>query len=144
MTTRLTKEDRQTLYAEITEHLGLVPEWIDKMPDGAKAGFWEMTRDFWMAETKLDGKTKELIGVAVAGATRCKYCAHFHTEAARLYGATDDEIAEASMMGAVTMLGSTFLNAQQVSHDDFVDETGRIAEHLRKQASKQAAASPRA
>jgi len=36
-----------------------------------------------------------------------------HTEAAKLYGATDAEIAEASLMGGFTMLGSTFLNAQQ-------------------------------
>jgi len=31
----------------------------------------------------------------VSGATRCRYCQVFHAEAARLNGATDEEIAEA-------------------------------------------------
>ncbi len=31
---------------------------------------------------------KELIGIAVSGATHCRYCAYFHTEAAKLFGAT--------------------------------------------------------
>jgi AhpD family alkylhydroperoxidase len=59
----------------------------------------------------------------VSGATRCRYCALFHTEAAKLFGASDEEIAEASMMAALTMAGSTFLNAQQVDYDTFRRET---------------------
>ena len=87
------------------------------------SGFWSLERDFYLAETQIPNKYKELIGVAVSGATRCKYCTLFHTEAARLFGATDEEIREASMMAGMTMCASTFLNAQQIDYAEFRKET---------------------
>jgi AhpD family alkylhydroperoxidase len=123
---------RQETYKEVTEALGLVPQWMEQMPEGALQGFWGMARDFWLKETKIPNKYKELIGIAVSGATRCKYCVLFHTEAARLFGATDDEIAEASMMSGITMCGSTFVNAQQIDYEKFRQETRDIIAYVRK------------
>jgi AhpD family alkylhydroperoxidase len=123
---------RQEVYAEIKQAMGLVPQWIEQMPEGVMQGFWVQARDFWLKETKIPNKYKELIGVAVSGATRCKYCALFHTEAARLFGATDDEIAEASAMGALSMMGSTFLNAQQIDYEKFRQETRDIVAYIKK------------
>jgi len=123
---------RQDVYTEVKQALGLVPQWLEQMPEGAMQGFWAMARDFWLKETKIPNKYKELIGVAVSGATRCKYCALFHTEAARLFGATDEEVAEASMMGALTMCGSTFINAQQVDYEKFHQETRAIIAHVKR------------
>ena len=125
-------QTRQEVYGEIKKTLGLVPQWIEAMPEGGLQGFWGTARDFWLKETKIPNKYKELIGVALSGATRCRYCALFHTEAARLFGATDDEIAEASMMGAVTMMGSTFINAQQIDYDRFRQETRDIIAYLKQ------------
>jgi len=122
---------RQDAYKEITEALGLLPQWMEQMPDGALQGFWTMARDFWLKETRIPNKYKELIGIAVSGATRCKYCALFHTEAARLFGATDEEIAEASMMSGITMCGSTFINGQQIDYEKFRQETRDIIAHVR-------------
>src|ERR1043165_4072649 len=48
--------------------------------------------------------------LAVAAATPCEYCIYFHTEAAKLNGATDQEIQEAVAMAGLTRLGSTVLN----------------------------------
>ncbi len=124
-------ETRQAVYAEIKKTLGLVPQWIDQLPEGGTQGFWGMARDFWLKETKIPNKYKELIGVAVSGATRCKYCALFHTEAARLFGATDEEVAEASMMGALTMFASTFINSQQIDYEKFRQETRDIVAHVK-------------
>jgi len=70
------------------------------MPELGLNGFWGLMRIFYLAETQIPNKYKELIGLAVSGATRCKCCALFHTEAAKVFGATDAEIAEASLMGA--------------------------------------------
>jgi AhpD family alkylhydroperoxidase len=123
---------RQEAYKEITEALGLVPQWMEQMPEGGLQGFWGMARDFWLKETKIPNKYKELIGIAVSGATRCRYCVLFHTEAARLFGATDDEIAEASMMSGITMVGSTFINAQQIDYEKFRQETRDIIAYVRK------------
>ena len=43
----------------------------------------------------LDGKTRELIALAVAVTTRCDGCIAVHTEKAVAHGATREEIAEA-------------------------------------------------
>jgi AhpD family alkylhydroperoxidase len=43
----------------------------------------------------LDDKTRELIAVAVAISLRCDGCIAVHTAAARKFGATKEEIAEA-------------------------------------------------
>jgi AhpD family alkylhydroperoxidase len=123
--------ERKQVYAELKEMFGQVPHWFAEMPDAAIGGFWELFRDFQLAETRIPTKYKELIGLGVSGATRCRYCALFHTEAARLAGATDEEIAEASMMAAITMAGSTFLNAQQTDYDSFRRETLEMVEWAR-------------
>jgi AhpD family alkylhydroperoxidase len=112
------------------------------MPDTAVNGFWGLMRDFQLAETHLPNKTKELIGIAVSGATRCRYCTLFHTEAARLFGATDEEIAEASAMAGFTMGASTFLNAQQIDYDEFRQQTTAMIAYARKHQPQQRPGQP--
>ncbi len=116
---------------EIKQTFGQVPTWVNEMPETALEGFWSMMRDFQLGETKIPNKYKELIGLGVSGATRCHYCALFHTEAAKLFGATDDEIAEAAMMAAHTMGASTFVNAMQIDYDTFRRETLDAVNYVR-------------
>ena len=119
------------VFRDVESTFGRVPEWLREMPDEGLAGFWGLMKDFYLAETKIPNKYKELIGLGVSGATRCKYCALFHTEAAKLFGATDAEIAEASLMAGMTMCASTFLNAREIDYDKFRDETLAIVKYLR-------------
>ncbi len=121
---------------EIERTFGKVPSWVEALPDSALEGFWTTMRDFQLAETAIPNKYKELIGLGVSGATRCRYCALFHTEAAKLFGATDEEIAEASMMAAHTMSASTFLNAMQTDHDTFRRETLEAISYIRSQSQQ--------
>ena len=116
-------QDVTRIREEIKQAFGKVPGWVEELPSSALEGFWATMRDFQLGETAIPNKYKELIGLAVAGATRCRYCALFHTEAARLFGATDEEIAEAAMMAAHTMSASTFVNAMQTDYDTFQRET---------------------
>lgn len=44
---------------------------------------------------RLNGKTRELIALAVAVSLRCDGCIALHTSAARKFGATGEELAEA-------------------------------------------------
>ncbi|HEY8072459.1 MAG TPA: carboxymuconolactone decarboxylase family protein [Labilithrix sp.] len=122
---------------EISDALGRVPEWMKQLPPTTLAPFWRMFADFYLADTAIPTKYKELIGVAVSGATRCRYCALFHTEGARLQGATDAEIAEASTMAGFTMMASTFLNGQQVEYAQFKKETLEIIAYVRQAQGKQ-------
>ncbi len=134
--------NKKDIYREIEQNLGLVPEWVRQMPDTALDGFWSIMRDFDLAETKIPNKYKELIGLGVAGATRCRYCALFHTEAARMFGATDEEIAEASTIAGFSMMASTFLNAQQIDYDAFRQETMSIVAYAKAHVAQQGATAP--
>jgi AhpD family alkylhydroperoxidase len=131
------KTDLKPIYDEMKQLFGQVPTWVKDMPPSALNGFWSLMRDFQLAETRIPNKYKELIGLGVAGATRCRYCALFHTEAARMFGATDEEIAEASMMAGHTMGASTFLNAQQIDYDTFQKETLEMVSWARQHQAQQ-------
>lgn len=132
-----TQISTKEVHEEMKQMLGLVPEWAKQIPEPAIGGFWSMMRDLQFSETRIPNKYKELIGLGVSGATRCRYCALFHTEAARLHGATDEEIAEANMMASFTMCASTFLNAQQIDYDSFRKETLEAVGYVRKMMAKQ-------
>ena len=122
---------KNEIFREVEQAFGQVPEWMRQMPQEAHDGFWSSMRDFQLAETKIPNKYKELIGLGVAGATRCRYCALDHTEGARLHGATDEEIAEASAMAGLTMMGSTYLNAAMVDYETFEKELASIVAYAK-------------
>ncbi len=124
---------RSKVEAEIRDTLGLVPEFIAEIPDAQLEADWAMFKSFELAETEVPNKYKELIGIAVSGATRCRYCAYFHTEAAKLFGATEEEINEAALMAKHTMAWSTYLNARQFDYGRFTKEVDRIVEHVRQE-----------
>ena len=84
-------------------------------------------------QTAIPNKYKEMIGLAVSGTTRCRCCADFHPEAARLFGAGEDEINQAALVAKHTMGWSTYLNTLQFDHDQFTCEFHRIAAHIREQ-----------
>ena len=50
-------------------------------------------------------KYKELIAVAVALTTQCPYCIGIHARKARRAGATDQELAETTMVAAALRAG---------------------------------------
>jgi AhpD family alkylhydroperoxidase len=135
---RSRQQRKSEIRAEIKTMFGNVPSWVEEVPDSALEGFWTTMRDFQLAETVIPNKYKELIGLGVSGATRCRYCALFHTEAAKLFGATDQEIAEAAMMAGFTMSASTFMNAMQTDYDTFRRETLEAIQYVRTQMPQQA------
>ena len=57
-----------------------------------------------LAPKALDGKTKELIVLAIAVAIRCDDCIAFHVKAARQQGASRDEVLEA--LGMAIYMGA--------------------------------------
>src|SRR5512146_947666 len=125
--------DSASMRKEIEQLFGQVPTWVDQIPSAAAGGFWALMRDFQLGQTRIPNKYKELIGLGVSGATRCKYCTLFHTEAAKLFGATDQEIREAAMMAAHTMAASTFVNAMQTDYDTFRKETLDAIAYVKQQ-----------
>jgi AhpD family alkylhydroperoxidase len=112
---------------DIEATLGFVPAFIKAVPESLLPGMWDQLKSLEMnPQTALDGKTKELIGLAVAAQIPCDYCVYFHTRAARANGATDQQIAEAVGMAALTRAGSTVMNGQQVDLNQYKKDVDRI------------------
>ena len=59
----------------------------------------------------LDVKTKEIVAVAAAHATRCPYCIDAHTKRAQKAGASEAEIAEAIFVAMALGAGAPFAHA---------------------------------
>jgi AhpD family alkylhydroperoxidase len=127
-------EDRHEVERDIEETLGLVPEFFHRVPDYLLPTEWASFKSLELSDaTAIPNKYKEMIGLAVSGATRCRYCVYFHTEAARLFGATEDEITETALIAKNTMGWSTYLNTLQFDYDAFVDEFDQVTAHVREQ-----------
>lgn len=129
-------DSRAAVEADMRETLGLVPGFFQTVPDYLIATEWASFKALQLSETAIPGKYKELIGLAVSGATRCRYCTYYHTEAARLFGATEEEIVEASLMAKSSMGWSTYLNAMQIDYDAFTAELDAIVSHVRAGAEE--------
>ena len=126
---------RAEVEADIRETLGLVLSFFNEVPDEFLEHEWTLIKTFELGETHIPNKYKELIGIAVSGATRCRYCVYFHSEAARLFGATEEEIAEAALMAKHTMGWSTYLNSMQIDYDTFVAELDQATAYVRSRAA---------
>jgi AhpD family alkylhydroperoxidase len=117
----------QATYRDIEQTLGSVPTFFKMFPESGIAGAWAEFKSVQLnPKTALNGKTKELIGLAVAAQIPCQYCVYFHTAAAKLNGATDVEIREAVAMAAIARHWSTVLNGMQVDLGGFKRETDTV------------------
>ena len=126
--------------ADIQKTLGFVPQFFLKIPEGALPGLWDEMKTLQLNPgTALPGKTKELVGLAVAAQIPCRYCIYAHTEFARLNGATPAEIGEAVAMAGITRHWSTFLNGIQTDEAKFRGEIARLVENARKGGAAPAA-----
>jgi AhpD family alkylhydroperoxidase len=129
-------QDRLEVHRDIEETLGLVPEFFARVPDYLLPTEWASFKSLELSDqTEIPNKYKELIGLAVSGATRCRYCCYFHTEAAKLFGATEEEITETALIAKNTMGWSTYLNTLQFDYDKFVDEFDKVVDHFHEQAA---------
>ena len=59
-------------------------------------------------------KYKELIAVAVAVTTQCPYCIEIHGDRAKKAGATEAELAEATLVAAALRAGGAVTHATHV------------------------------
>lgn len=125
-----TARPRAEVEADIKETLGLVPSFFGQVPDRLLDAEWTLFKDLQLGETLIPNKYKELMGVALHANTKCRYCTLFHTEAARLFGATEEEIQEAVHYSKLSTGWSVYLNGMQVDYDQFADELTQIGNHL--------------
>ena len=122
---------REEIYKEIEQIFGLVPSMFKAVPDSSLELEWKLFKRVSMDEGPIPNKYRELIGVAISGITKCKYCAFYHTELAKLYGATESEIEDALHFAKSSAGWSTYINGLQLDYDTFKAEILHACDHVR-------------
>jgi AhpD family alkylhydroperoxidase len=124
--------NRQEVFKEIEQAMGLVPAMFRSLPDSSLELEWELFKKVQVEDTAIPNKYRELIGVGVAAIMKCRYCSYYHTEIAKLYGATDAEIEDAVHFAKSSSGWSTYINGLQVDFNEFKSEIDQACDHIRK------------
>jgi AhpD family alkylhydroperoxidase len=123
--------NRQQVYDDIKEMFGVVPGFFKAIPDSSLEMEWNLFKRVQFDEGPIPNKYRELMGLAIAAVTKCRFCAFFHTETAKLNGATDAEIEDAVHFAKSSAGWSAYINGLQTEFDQFKDEVLQICEHVR-------------
>ena len=124
--------NRKEVFQDIEKTLGKVPSFFKLVPDRSLELEWNLFKTLQLNESPIPNKYKELIGVAISAVTRCKYCSFFHTEVAKLFGASDAEIEDAVHYAKSSAGWSAYLNGMQMDYDQFKKELLASIEYIKK------------
>lgn len=127
--------DRENIYLEIKEMFGIVPSFFKLIPDSSLELEWRLMKKVQFEEGPIPNKYRELIGIAISGISKCRYCALFHTEIAKLNGATEAEIEDAVHYAKSSAGWSTYLNGLQVDYETFKEEVKTACDYVRSKQS---------
>jgi len=130
--------ERDRVYKEMKEMFGLVPTMFKSLPDETIGMEWELMKAVQLGPGVIPNKYRELIGIGISAVTKCKYCTLFHTEMARLHGATEEEIQAANQYSKGTAGWSTYVNGMQVDYDTFKKEIKQACDYVRSKEAKAA------
>ena len=123
--------NREQIYKEIEDMFGLVPSMFKSVPDSTLELEWQLFKRVQLEEGPIPNKYRELIGVAISAISKCRYCSFYHTELAKLNGASDSEIEDAVHYAKSSAGWSAYINGLQVDFETFKDEVSRACEHVR-------------
>jgi AhpD family alkylhydroperoxidase len=122
---------RQAVLEDIEKTFGLVPSMFKEMPDAALELEWKLFQQTQFAEGAVPNKYRELIGIAISAVTKCRYCAFYHTEVAKLNGATPEEIEDAVHYAKSSAGWSAYVNGLQIDFETFKQEILQTCEHVK-------------
>ena len=128
--------NRKQIHAEIVQMFGGVPMMFKAVPDSSLELEWRLFKQVQFEEGPIPNKYRELIGLAVAAFSKCQYCLFYHTELARLTGATEAEIEDAVHYAKSSAGWSTYISGLQLNLDQFKTEVTAACEHVRSQQAK--------
>lgn len=123
---------RKEIYTEMEGAFGFVPGFFKVLPDSTLELEWKLFVRSQVEEGPIPNKMRELIGLGIAANSKCRYCTFFHTEMAKLNGATAAEIEDAIHVAKSSAGWSAHLNGHQIDYNEFKDEILRACEHIRR------------
>ncbi len=130
---------RQEIYKDIEDNMGVVPGFLKALPDSTLELEWRLMKVSEMEPGAIPNKYRELIGLGVAAATKCRYCIYFHREMAKLAGASEAEIEDAAHFAKSVSGWSTYVQGLDYDYDQFKKEVDAAVKHVRKMQEKVAA-----
>ncbi len=122
---------KEEVFNEIEQTFGLVPAMFKAVPESSLELEWKLFMKVQLEEGPIPNKYRELIGVAISAISKCRYCSYFHTELAKLNGATEAEIEDAIHFAKSTAGWSTYVNGLQLDYDEFRKEVDMACEHVK-------------
>ena len=107
------------LIRNVEEEFGSAPLIYKKLEDMPEALISHLLYKNAIGEGGcLPPKTVELISLAVGSALRCDHCTEYHMRAAKLMGASKEEILEAVLIAGMLANSSVLANADRVVDPD--------------------------
>ena len=107
------------LICNVEEEFGSAPLIYKKLEDMPEALISHLLYKNAVGEGGcLPAKTVELISLAVGSALRCDHCTEYHMRAAKLMGASKEEILEAVLIAGMLANSSVLANAYRVVDPD--------------------------
>lgn len=128
--------NRNQIYQQIEEMFGVVPGMFKTLPDSSLEMEWELFKRVQFDKGAIPNKYRELIGIAIGAITKCRYCLFYHTELAKLNGATPEEIEDAVHFAKSSAGWSTYISGLQLDFDTFKAEVLQACEHVRAQKAR--------
>lgn len=128
--------NRRHVYAEIEQMFGNVPMMFKAVPDSSLELEWQLFKRVQFDEGPVPNKYRELIGLGVSAFAKCQYCLFYHTEVAKLMGATQAEIEDAVHYAKSSAGWSTYISGLQLDLDQFKKEVLAACDHVRSQQRK--------
>lgn len=124
--------NRQQVYEDMENTLGVVPAFFKSIPDNALEDEWMLFKKVQVDASAIPDKYRELIGLGISAVTKCKYCIFFHSEMARLHGATEAEIQNALHYAKSSVGWSAYISGMQTDFEEFKNDVRQVCEHARK------------
>jgi AhpD family alkylhydroperoxidase len=128
--------DYESTIKDIKKTMGVVLDQFKKIPHDVVPHEWALMKEYSFSETKIPAKYKELMGLAIAATIKCPYCIYFHTHAAKMNGATEDEIAETAFLARFTTGWSEMIHAASIDLEEFKKQIGEVETYLSKKKEK--------
>lgn len=120
--------------SDIEKMFGSYPGFFNGIPQDVMAQMWPIMKKYIFGQSAIPQKYREMIGLAVASTLKCPYCEIFHRGAAKMYGATDEELKEVGAITGQTAFWSSVMHAQHYDVNTFAKEFQAIGEKLSKQS----------
>ena len=117
---------------DIKATLGIVPDFMKALPEDVLVHDWPLFKKYTSGETVIPAKYRELGELMAAANVKCPYCELFHTAMAKMYGATQEELAETYFVASLTARWSSMIHAQHYDYDTFANELQQIGAYLQK------------